>query len=32
VSVLVVYEMDICWRGLGMTARVAGVWMHDKMD
>jgi len=30
--VLVVYEVNICWRGVGMTERVAGVWMREKMD
>jgi hypothetical protein len=30
--VLVVYEVNVCWRGVGMTERVAGLWKHEKRD
>ena len=32
VSVLVVYEVNNLLAGVDMTERVAGAWMHEKMD
>jgi hypothetical protein len=31
-SVLVVYEVNNLLAGVDMTERVAGAWMHEKMD
>jgi len=30
--VLVVYEVNVCWRGWIMAERVGGVWMYEQMD
>jgi hypothetical protein len=32
VSMLVVYEVNNLLAGVDMTKRVAGMWMHEKMD
>ena len=32
VLMLVVYEVDNLLAGVDMTERVAGAWMHEKMD